>query len=548
MTASKTIGDYLIEQLQGHGVDHVFGIPGDYVLSFFDLMARNDTLSLINTCDEQGAGFAADAYARVRGLGAVCVTYCVGGLKIANTTAQAYAEKSPVVVISGAPGVEERLNDPMLHHKVKEFDTQLRVFQEFTVATALLDNPDTAPAEIDRVIHAALRYKRPVYIEIPRDMVTKECPAHHTHPQAEETSDPESLKEALAETAELINEAERPVILAGVEIHRFGLQPQLLGFARKMGIPVASTILGKSVISEKSPLYLGIYEGATGREEVREYVESSDCLIILGAFMTDLNLGVYTADIDPGRCIYAISERVSIKHHHYDDILFEEFVSGLYETNIQPRTPEALPQPEEPDPVPAGNGHDPITAKRLFERLNGFLKNNTVVIADVGDTLFGANDLLIHEATEFLSPAYYASLGFAVPAAIGAQLANPRHRPLVLTGDGSFQMTGMELSTLALFKLNPIIVVLDNKGYSTERPMLDGPFNDILPWNFSRIPEVLSAGKGFHVTTEAQLDRALDNAEAYEDGFSLIHVSIGRDDRSPALLRLSERLAQRVRK
>ncbi|SCY35458.1 alpha-keto acid decarboxylase family protein [Desulfoluna spongiiphila] len=548
MTASRTIGGYLIEQLQGHGVDHVFGIPGDYVLSFFDLMARHETLDLINTCDEQGAGFAADAYARVRGLGAVCVTYCVGGLKIANTTAQAYAEKSPVVVISGAPGVEERLNNPMLHHKVKEFDTQLRVFKEFTVASALLDNPATAPAEIDRVIHAALRYKRPVYLELPRDMVTKECPAHHTHARETETSAPESLKEALSEAVSLINEAKRPVILAGVEIHRFGLQPQLLAFAQKTGIPVASTILGKSVISEKSPLYLGIYEGATGREEVREYVESSDCLIILGAFMTDLNLGVYTANIDPGRSIFAISERTSIKHHHYDDILFEEFIGGLSTSAIRPRTPDALPQPMEPDPVQAGNGNDPITAKRLFERLNTFIKDTTVVIADVGDTLFGANDLLIHEATEFLSPAYYASLGFAVPAAMGAQLANPAHRPLVLTGDGSFQMTGMELSTAALFKLNPIVIVLDNKGYSTERPMLDGPFNDIHPWNFSLVPELLSAGKGFHVNTEAQLERALAKAEAYLDGFTIIHVSIDRDDRSPALLRLSERLAKRVRK
>jgi len=548
MTAPKKIGDYLIEQLHGHGVDHVFGIPGDYVLSLFDLMARHKKLRLINTCDEQGAGFAADAYARIRGLGAVCVTYCVGGLKIANTTAQAYAEKSPVVVISGAPGMEERLNNPMLHHKVKDFDTQLRVFKEFTVASALLDNPATAPEEIDRVIHAALRYKRPVYLELPRDMVTKACPAHHTHDQAAEKSDPESLKEALGEAVSLINGAKRPVILAGVEIHRFGLQAQLLAFAQKTGIPVASTILGKSVISEKLPIYLGLYEGATGQDSVREYVESSDCLIILGAFMTDLNLGVYTANIDPGRSIYAISEKISIKHHHYDDILFEDFIRGLNESPIRARTPDALPHRTPPEPLPPGNGTDPITVKQLFNRLNAFLKKNTVVIADVGDTLFGANDLLIHEATEFLSPAYYASLGFAVPAAIGVQLAAPGNRPLVLTGDGSFQMTGMELSTMARFKLNPVVIVLDNKGYSTERPILDGPFNDIHPWNFSRIPEVLSAGKGFHVTTEAQLDRALAEAEAYVHGFTLIEVSIDRDDRSPALLRLSERLAKRVQK
>lgn len=547
MATSNRIGDYLLRQLCGHGVEHVFGVPGDYVLSFFDLMARHETLRIINTCDEQGAGFAADAYARIRGLGAVCVTYGVGGLKIANTTAQAYAEKSPVVVISGAPGVEERRNNPLLHHKVKGFDTQLRVFEAFTVASASLDNPATALAEIDRLIHAALRYKRPVYLELPRDMVLKAGPVHHTHEPALEKSDPDALHEALAEAISLINSAKRPVILAGVEIHRFHLQRPLIEFAQKTGIPVASTILGKSVISEKLPIYLGIYEGATGLDSIREYVESSDCLIILGAFMTDINLGIYTARIDPFRSIFVTSDALSIKHHHYEGILFEEFLNGLNGGGIIPRPLGSLPHRPEPGPPLAGNGDDPITVARLFERLNDFLKDNTVVIADVGDALFGATDLLIHEAAEFLSPAYYASLGFAIPAAIGVQLAKPGSRPLVLVGDGSFQMTGMELSTVALFKLNPIVVVLNNKGYSTERPMLDGSFNDVLPWNFSRIPDVLGRGKGFRVTTEAELDQALREADAHVDGFTILDVSIGRDDRSPALIRLTERLAKRVR-
>src|SRR5512138_1698025 len=157
MKSSPTIGEYLIQRLLAHGVRHVFGIPGDYVLGFYDLLVRSK-LQLVNTCDEQGAGFAADAYARVRGLGAVCVTYCVGGLKVANTTAEAYAEKSPVVVISGAPGMEERKRNPLLHHKVREFDTQKKVFEQLTIASTVLDNPVTACGEIDRVLAAALRF------------------------------------------------------------------------------------------------------------------------------------------------------------------------------------------------------------------------------------------------------------------------------------------------------------------------------------------------------------------------------------------------------
>src|SRR5271155_4249073 len=178
MKASPTIGQYLIERLYAHGVRHVFGVPGDYVLGFYDLLSKSK-LRLINSCDEQGAGFAADAYARVRGLGVVCVTYCVGGLKVANTTAEAYAEKSPVVVISGAPGMGEREKNPLLHHKVREFDTQKRVFEQLTVASTVLSDPQTACQEIDRVLHAALRYKRPVYIELPRDMVSARGMAHY---------------------------------------------------------------------------------------------------------------------------------------------------------------------------------------------------------------------------------------------------------------------------------------------------------------------------------------------------------------------------------
>src|SRR3954451_21037408 len=201
---APSIGQYLINQLYDHGVRHVFGIPGDYVLGFYDLLSKSK-LRIINTCDEQGAGFAADAYARVRGLGAVCVTYCVGGLKVANTTAEAFAEKSPVVVISGAPGMKEREKNPLLHHKVREFDTQKKVFEQLTVASTVLSDPQTAFQEIDRVLHAALRFKRPVYIELPRDMVMIPGIPHHKTPEIQERSDRKALSAALTDAREMIN-------------------------------------------------------------------------------------------------------------------------------------------------------------------------------------------------------------------------------------------------------------------------------------------------------------------------------------------------------
>src|SRR3954462_12847720 len=206
MKASLSIGQYLIDRLYEHGVRHVFGIPGDYVLAFYDQLQRSK-LQIVNTCDEQGAGFAADAYAGVRGLGAVCVTYCVGGLKVANTTAEAFAEKSPVVVISGAPGIREREKNPLLHHKVREFDTQKKVFEQLTVASTVLSDPQTALQEIDRVLHACLRYKRPVYIELPRDMVQVPGIAHDRPTEIHETSTAKTLQAALEDAVEFINGA-----------------------------------------------------------------------------------------------------------------------------------------------------------------------------------------------------------------------------------------------------------------------------------------------------------------------------------------------------
>jgi TPP-dependent 2-oxoacid decarboxylase len=546
MKNSTQIGDYLIQRLYAHGVRHIFGIPGDYVLGFYERLSHSK-LRLINTCDEQGAGFAADAYARVRGLGAVCVTYCVGGLKVANTTAEAFAEKSPVVVISGAPGIRERRDNPLLHHKVKEFDTQKKVFEQLTVASALLNDPQTALREIDRVLNATLRFKRPSYIELPRDMISIQGVSYHTPLESYEKSNSKALQEALGEATAMINAALKPVILADVEIQRFGLQDDLVRLVQKTRIPVAATILGKSVIGERHPLYLGVYEGAMGREAVRKYVESSDCLIFLGAFMTDVNLGIYTARLDPKQSIYAISERVSIRYHNYENIRLRDFIRGLIKSKIHVRHSDDIPNPEHTQPFVPQRGKKRLTVKRLFQRLNWFLKDNTIIISDVGDALFGSIDLCIYHNAEFLAPAYYASMGFAVPASIGAQLADPKLRALVIVGDGAFQMTGMELSTVARYKLNPIVIVLNNGGYGTERPMQDGSYNDVHRWQYSCIPEVLGAGHGFVVGTEEELDRALIAAEKYTDSFSIIDVRLDPHDLSPALLRLTQRLAKQVK-
>jgi len=543
----ESIGQYLIRRLREYGVRDVFGIPGDYVLAFYT-MIEESPLRLIGCTREDCAGFAADAYARVNGIGAVCVTYCVGGLSLCNSIAGAYAEKSPVVVISGAPGLGERVHNPLLHHKVKDFQTQAEVFNRLCGADAQLNDPNAAFRRIDRVLDHVWRYKRPGYIELPRDLVytVPDAPqATMVHPPA---SDPAALAEAVAEAAGRIAAAKSPVIIADVEIHRFGLQDKLLAFAEGAGIPMVSTILGKSVVSERHPLFAGLYEGAMGREEVTRFVESSDCVILLGAFMTDINLGIYTAQLDPARCIDATSEKLRISRHHYDGVLLADFLDGLIAAGLKaPRRP--LPaRPATLDESYQLRAEAPLTIRRLIQRLNQSLDASIVVIADIGDALFASSDLVIHQQTEFLSPAYYTSMGFAVPASLGVMVARPELRPIVLVGDGAFQMTGMELSSVVRYGFHPIIIVLDNGGYGTERWLHPGEhaFNDIQPWNYHLLPQLLGGGHGYEARTEGDFDRALQQALADRSGFSLIHVHLNRNDASQALERLTKRLAARV--
>jgi indolepyruvate decarboxylase len=538
------LGEYLIQRLQDYGVRDVFGIPGDFVLQFYGMLEESP-MRVIGTTSEACAGYAADGYARINGVGCVCVTYCVGGLSLCNSVAGAYAEKSPVIVISGAPGMSERRSDPLLHHRVRDFHTQRDVFEKITIASASLEDELTAFREIDRVLAACVRYKRPVFLELPRDKVLAECPYPHVPQLDSQSSDPASLAAAVAEAREMLSAAKHPAIVAGIELHRFGLQDQVLRFAEQNRIPISATLLGKSVVSERHPLYLGVYEGAMGRAEVQRYVEDSDCVALLGAFMSDINLGGFTARLDPAKCIYATSEKLRIGHHYFHDVLFSDFMNALAAPGFAMK--RKAPRVNQPEDRPwKASASAPITMSRLFAKINTVLDDNLVVVADTGDSLFAAADLTISQRTEFLSTAYYTSMGFAIPAAVGVQAANRSLRPLVLVGDGAFQMTCMELSTAVRRQFNPIVVVLNNKGYSTERFIQEGPFNDIHNWQYHRMPELLGAGWGFEVHSEGDLEKAFRAALANVDSFSILNVHLDKLDVSPALKRLAARLADRV--
>lgn len=545
MKPKHNIGNYLINELYSLNVRHIFGLPGDYILGFYDLLTRSN-IAIINTCDEQGAGFAADAYARMRGIGAVCVTYCVGGLKVLNSTAEAYAEKSPVIIISGSPGITERKKSALLHHKIRDYSTQFDLFSQVTIAATVIDDDQNAASEINRVLSAALRHKMPVYIEIPRDMIYKPIRDHGFTRSESIESNINAIKEAAQEALTLLNSSSKPILVAGVEVQRFGLEGFVLEFLEKTNIPVVSTPLSKSVLNEDHPSYLGVYEGAIGHTDVRKYVESSDCIILLGTFITDIDFGNSPTPIDQGRTINSTSQRLVIKHHVYENISTREFINALNESN-QLKKFSKVKFARKTFTRFQTIENQKITVNRMFQRLNAFISSKNVVIADIGDALFGGLDLLIHKGTEFLSPAYYLSMGFAIPGSIGAQLADPDIRPVVIVGDGAFQMTGVELSTVAKLNLNPIIILMNNDGFRTERTILDGVFNDIPQWNYGKITELIGRGKSYIVKTEGQFELALNEVEKNSKEFALIEVILDRFDSSEALNRLTKTLSANVK-
>ncbi len=542
-TTSLTVGSFLFDYLYQQGITHAFGIPGDFALPTFRWLDRSP-IDLITLTHEPSVGFAADGYARVNGLGLAVVTYCVGGLNMLNSVACAYAEKSPLIVISGGPSPQDRKTDPLLHHKVRTFDTQRRIYEEVTCATAVLLDAATAPEEIMRVVQEVKQQCRPGYIEVPFDIVDMptQTPVLRNLPAPE--SDGENLEAAIEDAIATINAAENPVIIADVELHRHGLTDLAVGIARKFNIPIAATLLSKSVISEQNPLYIGVYSGGLSDPATQKQVEESDCLIMLGAFITDMFLGLNTAKLERKRTILATTEETRIGLRRYDSILFKDFLEKLLYSNLKKREAVTLPPQDKPASVLTIQKDDPVTIESFFAMLSEHMPDDATLICDTGDALIGASNLKTSNRNNFLADAYYLSMGFAVPASIGAMAANPQSRALVIVGDGAFQMTGIELSTVAKEGMAPVVFLLNNDGYGTQRHIIDGPFNNIHPWDYTKLCDLLRYGVAYRAETMGALEDALKNAMANEQEMALIEVVVPRNDSSAALRRMGEQLAK----
>ena len=531
------LGQALLAALKDHGAEGIFGIPGDFALPFFKVVEESGILPLYTLSHEPGVGFAADAAARYNcSLGVAAVTYGAGAFNLVNAIAGAYAERSPVVVISGAPGSAERASGLLLHHQAKTLDSQFRVYREITCDQARLDDPERAPAEISRVLRSALDQSMPVYLELPRDRVTADCAAVERTPPAPVA--PDALAECATEILARLEAARAPVLMAGVEIRRYAIEDKVAELARRLGLPVVTSFMGRGLLAGTVAPPLGTYLGVAGRPEITDLIEGSDGLLLLGVILSDTNFGVSRHQIDLRAAIQALGREVRAGYHVYPNIPLDALVEALLERAPQ-QTARAAAAPSATE-YPSGLVADdaPITPTDIARLVNDTLRSHGAMplAADVGDCLFTAMDI---EQTRFAAPGYYAGMGFGVPAGLGIQAATGE-RPVVLVGDGAFQMTGWELGNCRRYGWDPIVLLFNNRSWEILRVFQpESKFNDLDDWHFADMAGALG-GIGDRVTTRAELKSALDRALATRGRFHLIEIMLERGALSETLTRYFE--------
>lgn len=540
-----TVWEFLVERLHKAGVRDAFGVPGNYILDFYDKVENSKKIRMITCTSGLNACHAADAYARINGIGVVLATYCIGGFSLLNAYACARAEESPVIFISGSPGAKESNQDFRSNALADAFDCQHYVFKKMSCAHAILNKPSLAGYEIDRVIDCVKSIKQPGYIEIPRDIVnsviTYDSWSLGTPPDPF-VSDEINLQEAISEAVSWINSAKKPVILAGVEIARHNFGKQLIKFAEQKNIPVATTLLGKSVVNEKHPLSLGVFCGGLSSPVVEDAVNNSDCVIALGVLMTDVHFGFAQSNVLRRNMILSTCHEMRIRNHSYNKVSFPDFFKKLIKSDIGERE-EHVPRIIDDSPFEPVSGKK-LTTSRLFSKIKTIVTDDIAIVSDVGDSMFGAADLDTN-SNHFLCPAFYSTMGTSIPGALGVQIADKKIRPLVIIGDGSFQMNCSELSSIGRLGLNPIIVILNNQGILTGRLFKDGPCNDVVDWNYHKYPDMIGFGRGVKVTTECELEEAMRSALASKSLF-IINAVVDKYDSTQAVKRVMGHLAKKV--
>lgn len=541
-----TVGNYLAQRLEEIGVQDYFTIPGDFNLSLLDELLENPRLNMINCCNELNAGYAADGYAREKGVAALLLTFGVGGLSAVNAVAGAFAEDLPVIVISGGPNVRSLMENRVLHHTLAEPEEGgkfvLSVYKEITAHAVVIREASTAAFRIDEAIRIALTVRKPVYIEIACNLAS----ALISKPNAlslssTRTSDPSSLQQALEHVAAFLNGARQPVLVAGSRLRAGGTISAFASLAAKCAYGVACMPNAKSFFPENNPQFMGIYWGSASSPGCREVVESSDAYLFAGPIFSDYTTVGFSALIQSARMVEASPERILVEGQVYHGIVLAEFLTELA-SKLKPNATslDAYLRIKEAPQVtsPAAPKELALSTRRLFYRINEILDETTTIVAETGDSWFNGMDLHLPDGCKFEIQMQYGSIGWSVGAFLGLAAANPKRRVIGLIGDGSFQMTAQEVSTILRYNYSGIIFLMNNGAYTIEVMIHDGPYNTLQNWNYAAMVETLkwqASILSLVVRTEKELVAALKKSKSFQ-GLTFIEVILDRTDCNKALL------------
>jgi indolepyruvate decarboxylase len=546
------LGDFLVAYLKRAGVTHIFGLPGDLVLGLFHRFGRDRGLEIVTLSHEPSVGFAADGYSRsTRRLGVVCVTYGAGGHNVVNPVAGAYAEQVPLLVVSGGPGAAEA-SVAGIHHQVKDVEAQCRILSEVTCSARILRHPELVAREIHETVTRIMTEHRPGYLEIHRDRVDVPISVppeilewDGSYPRRR--SDPRKLGEAVSDTLARLRAAKRPVLIGGVEIYRARADRAFRELAERLRVPVLTTVLAKGAFPMDHPLHMGIHMGPMSAPAIRRRVAAADLVLALGTELTDLNLGAARPEVERKRSVWAIDGSVRISFHQYTEVELRDFVMELGRA----RLPRFDGRVRYQDNLVRRRGgpsqRAPLSVNDLLLEVNHFLAGQPGyhVFAESGDMLFGGLEVRVPAPGMYFAQGYYASMGFGVPAALGAQIGTGV-RPLVLCGDGAFQMTGPEISHAPMLGLSPVVVLVNNGGWGIFRPV--SPRRDLLEipsWPYAELAQGWG-GVGFRVDTASELRDALRAAHEVKE-FVVIEARVDPDDLSPISRRYIQASARKAR-
>jgi len=561
-----TVADYLIARLKQAGLAHLFAVPGDYASPFLVALDATPGIARIANINELGSGYAADGYARFRGIGAACVQYGVGTFSLLNCTAGSFVERLPVVVISASPSTADRQLEHseqiLFHHSTGDLRADQIVFQKVTVASEILRTGAEAPSQIDRAIVAMLTHRRPIYLEGLNDVWNMDCaPPAGTLAPAPTPSDPQSLAAALDAAWTRIQAATLPVLWAGVEVRRFGLQDALQQIVDASGLYFTTTSLGKTILDERQPQFVGTYAGPASPALTRAVMKATDCPIALGTIITDDYLDIMASSFEA--VIEVNDQEARVGDRQYRQVTLPDFLDGLlkrFQSGRSARRSYSLPSVASEKPV-AVKPDAPLTYTRFYDEMAAVvrdkrLRREIVLVLGESTSLYVFGNLFGMPRDSFVAQAAWGSLGHETGCALGVALGSGK-RPYVVAGDGGFMMICQELSSLVREKCNAVVFVMSNKGYAIEQAFVDikaftpqgafAPF-DVLPaWDYLALAKAFGA-KGYRARTVKELRGVLAKVKGLKGVPALVEVVIPKKDLAPQLKRLAEDPPPQLRK